>query len=176
VRRFFLLTGCSGGGKSTLLDALTQAGIATVPEPGRRIVAGSLAGDGTGLPWQDPQGFARKALALAAQDWEQAQALPGPVVFDRGLIDAACACEHATGRLPPEAATLSTRYNPQVFLAPPWPALFSGDDARRHSFDAALEEFARLETFLPRFGYRTIRLPLAPVAGRLAFVQARLGA
>ncbi|MFN4098835.1 MAG: AAA family ATPase [Pararhodobacter sp.] len=176
MKRFFVLTGCSGGGKSTLLEALAQAGFATIPEPGRRIVAEALAGDGTGLPWEDMRGFTQKALALAEQDWEQAQSIPGPVFFDRGLIDAACACEHATGQLPPEAATLGSRYNSQVFLAPPWQALFTADAERRHSFREAVEEFARLEVFLPRFGYRVTQLPQAPVAERLAFVRTRLSA
>ena len=36
---FFVLSGCSGGGKSTLLAALARRGFATVEEPGRRIVA-----------------------------------------------------------------------------------------------------------------------------------------
>lgn len=56
----FLITGCSGGGKSTLLDALAQRGYATVPERGRRIVA-----EAGPMPWDDPAGFARLIRALA---------------------------------------------------------------------------------------------------------------
>ncbi len=174
MKRFFVLSGCSGGGKSTLLDALAATGIATIPEPGRRIVAAALAGDGAGLPWQDPAGFATRALALARDDWHRAQALPGPVVFDRGLIDAACAHEHATGHLPPAAATLASRYNPLVFVAPPWPAIYAADAGRRHDYSAALAEYHRLIAFFPRFGYRVIDVPRRPVAGRVAFVRATL--
>ena len=36
--RFVVITGCSGGGKSTLLDELGRRGHATIEEPGRRIV------------------------------------------------------------------------------------------------------------------------------------------
>ena len=36
--RFIILSGCSGGGKSTLLAELARRGFATVEEPGRRIV------------------------------------------------------------------------------------------------------------------------------------------
>ena len=43
MSRFVILSGCSGGGKSTLLDALAERGFAVVPEPGRRIVAKELA-------------------------------------------------------------------------------------------------------------------------------------
>lgn len=173
MRRFFALTGCSGGGKSTLVAALAAAGVATVPEPGRRIVAAALAGDGGGLPWQDPVAFARRALALALQDW-QAAPDAAPVVFDRGLIDAVAAHEHATGHLPPEAATLAARYRPLVFFTPPWPALFAPDPERRHGFDAALDESRRLMALLPRFGFRPLVLPRVPVAQRVALVRAHL--
>ncbi|MCW1932149.1 AAA family ATPase [Pararhodobacter zhoushanensis] len=174
MRRFFLLTGCSGSGKSTLLDALAAEGMATVPEPGRRLVAQALAGDGKGLPWDDPKGFAERAIALALDDWHAAQALRGPVVFDRGLLDAIAAYEHVTGALPPQAQTLGACYNPQVFVAQPWPAIFATDAERQHDFDAALAEYHRLIAFLPRFGYRALPLPEAPVADRVTFVRAVL--
>ena len=38
MNRFIILSGCSGGGKSTLLAELARRGFATVEEPGRRIV------------------------------------------------------------------------------------------------------------------------------------------
>lgn len=170
-----MLTGCSGGGKSALAEALAAQGVATVPEPGRRVVALALAGDGAGLPWADPAGFAARALALALADWHGAPAA-GPVIFDRGLIDAVAAVENARGRLPPEAATLAARYHPTVFFAPPWPALFAPDPGRRHSLAEAEAETRRLLGFLPRFGYRALVLPRAPLAARAAFVRAHLAA
>jgi predicted ATPase len=38
VDRFVVISGCSGGGKSTLLAELARRGHAVVEEPGRRIV------------------------------------------------------------------------------------------------------------------------------------------
>ena len=46
-----VISGCSGGGKSTLIAELSRRGFAVVSEPGRRIVAEELAGDGKSLPW-----------------------------------------------------------------------------------------------------------------------------
>ena len=37
-----MISGCSGGGKSTLQEELGQRGYATVEEPGRRIVKEQL--------------------------------------------------------------------------------------------------------------------------------------
>ena len=62
--RFVVLSGCSGGGKSTLLAELRRRGHATVDEPGRRIVKDESADGGTALPWIDLAAFARRAIEL----------------------------------------------------------------------------------------------------------------
>lgn len=174
MSRFHLLSGCSGGGKSTLLAAYRAAGGQGIEEPGRRIVAAALAGDGQGLPWDDLAGFARRAIDLSLADLDAAKALPGPVLFDRGLPDAVAAFEHATGTLPPEAALLPGLYAPDVLMAPPWPEIHATDAERRHTLDDAIAEYRRLLAFLPRFGYRVCLLPKAPLAERLALVRAHL--
>ncbi|WP_409999599.1 AAA family ATPase [Rhizobium leguminosarum] len=51
MNRSVLISGCSGGGKSTLLAELAARGHAVVEEPGRRIVKQELEGDGAALPW-----------------------------------------------------------------------------------------------------------------------------
>jgi len=96
VNRFILISGCSGGGKSTLLDELARQGLATIGEPGRRVVRDELASAGDALPWIDALAFVRRIIAMAQADYEAARALPGPVFFDRGLIDGAVALEHLT--------------------------------------------------------------------------------
>jgi hypothetical protein len=50
INRFVAISGCSSGGKSTLLAELGRRGHATVEEPGRRIVKQELAGEGSALP------------------------------------------------------------------------------------------------------------------------------
>ena len=42
MENFVTISGCSGGGKSTLLSELRRRGFATIDEPGRRIVADEL--------------------------------------------------------------------------------------------------------------------------------------
>jgi predicted ATPase len=66
--RFIILSGCSGGGKSTLLAELARRGFATVEEPGRRIVIEETRNGGTALPWIDIEAFARRAIAMALED------------------------------------------------------------------------------------------------------------
>lgn len=174
LRNHVILSGCSGGGKSTLLAALADRGFATVPEPGRRIVAAAQAGKGGTLPWDDLAGFARQALAMARQDRAQAPQVGDWVFFDRGLIDAAVALAHATGQPPAGLLAGTPRYHQQVFLTPPWPEIFRQDAERRHGLDAAIAEYDRLTAAYAALGYQVIVLPKAPVPQRVAFVLAQL--
>ena len=72
VNRLVVISGCSSGGKSTLLAELGRRGYAVVEEPGRRIVKDELAGDGLALPWLDATAFLRRAVTVALADWTTA--------------------------------------------------------------------------------------------------------
>ena len=83
MEQFVVISGCSGGGKSTLLAELGRRGHAIVEEPGRRIVKEELREGGLALPWRDGSAFARRAIAMALEDRARAAALNGWVFFDR---------------------------------------------------------------------------------------------
>jgi predicted ATPase len=168
--RFVILSGCSGGGKSTLLEALKRRGHNAVEEPGRRIVIEELEGDGSAVPWVDAAAFARRAIALSLADRKTAAAIPGTVFFDRGLIDAASALEHLTGERVLTSLGRLHRYNRHVFLTPPWPEIYVGDRERRHDFTAAVAEYDRLSTAYPALGYEVHVLPKIGVEERADFV------
>jgi predicted ATPase len=74
---FVVISGCSSGGKSTLLAELSQRGHAVVAEPGRRIVQEELQCGGPALPWVDAAAFARRAIEMAIADRERARSLSG---------------------------------------------------------------------------------------------------
>lgn len=171
-----LISGCSGGGKSTLLAELERRGYAVVEEPGRRIVDQERKGDGAALPWVDMARFAQRAVDMSRDDIQQTDHLPGPVFFDRGLIDAAVALAHASNM--PLATTLGPDrpYADPIFLAPPWPEIFQQDAARRHDMASAIAEFERLTIAFAELGYATCNLPKAPVSQRADFVLDALGA
>lgn len=171
IDRFVIISGCSSGGKSTLLEELSRRGYPTVAEPGRRIVKEQLLGEGTALPWIDRVAFARRCIALALLDREAARRLPSRwVFFDRGLIDASVALQHQTGEPALCALGQSQRYHQRVFLAPPWPEIYVTDSERRHSLDAAIVEYHRLVEAYPALGYEVTILPKVGVAERAEFV------
>lgn len=164
--RFVVISGCSGGGKSSVLAELSRRGHAVVEEPGRRIVQEELSGGGTALPWIDGAAFARRAVATALADRAAAASLDGWVFFDRGLIDAAAGLQHLTGEAALAGLGRAHRYHRRVFLTPPWPEIYVRDAERRHGLEEAMTEYERLLRAYPSLGYEVVILPKTTVRAR----------
>lgn len=175
IDRFIIISGCSGGGKSTLLEDLAGRGFSVIEEPGRRIVASELAREGKAVPWIDAEAFLRRAIALSLEDLERASALPGRVFFDRGLLDAASGLAEMSGEPVLQRFAEQWRFNAKVFLTPPWPEIYRQDAERQHGLDAAVVEYERLLRDYPALGYEIVELPKVPVGERADFVLAALG-
>jgi predicted ATPase len=174
MEKFVTISGCSGGGKSTLLVELQRRGHTIVEEPGRRIVVKELRSGGRALPWVDPTAFARRAMDVSLADRAAADGSSSWVFFDRGLIDAAAALQHLRGE--PVVQTLGNtyRYNRRVFITPPWPEIFVTDQERRHNLAEAVAEYDRLMEVYPSLGYEVFVLPKVSVEGRADYVLAAL--
>ena len=170
MEQFVIISGCSSGGKSSLLAELARRGFAVVEEPGRRIVRQEQARGGDALPWVDPVAFGRRALAMARDDREAARGASGWVFFDRGLIDAAAALERMVGEALSQNIGAADRYHRRTFLAPPWPEIYVTDPERRHGIDAAMVEYRHLLTVYASLGYEAVILPKASVVERADFV------
>jgi len=175
MNRFVVISGCSGGGKSTLLDELSGRGYAIVEEPGRRIVREEVGRDGSALPWLDAVAFLRRAIAMSLADRAAATSHEGWIFFDRGLIDAAAGLENLTGEKVLTTLAETHRYHERVFLTPPWPEIFATDPERRHSFDFAEAEYSRLLETYNSLGYEVVLLPKVGVKQRADFVLEKLG-
>lgn len=174
--RFVVLSGCSGGGKSTLLAELASRGYGVVEEPGRRIVREETARGGRALPWVDAEAFLRRAISMALEDRPQAEAMSGWVFFDRGLIDAISGLEAMTGEPSLAEYGQAHRYHRMVFLTPPWPEIYVTDPERKHGFEEAVAEYGRLVRDYARLGYVTVEVPKLPAVERADFVLDRLAA
>ncbi|MGB3425866.1 MAG: AAA family ATPase [Castellaniella sp.] len=174
MNRFVILSGCSGGGKSTLLAELQRRGHTVIEEAGRRVVQAETRAGGHALPWVDMMAFLRRALEMARHDHAHAPRDSRQwVFFDRSLIDIAAALQALSGD-PVLPQVQSCRYHPRVFLAPPWPEIYRQDTERRHDLEAALTEFERLQHAYPSLGYTVSLLPKVSVAERADFVLSAL--
>ena len=173
---FVVISGCSAGGKSTLLEELARRGHATVLEPGRRVVQDELASGGSALPWADTGAFVDRIVALAKSDFDTASGNTGWTFFDRGLVDAVSALAEMNEIPISREHVAEYRYHHRVFLAPPWPDLYVIDAERRHGIAEAEVEYHRLCRDYPALGYEIVLLPRATVAERADFIERFLAA
>ena len=175
--RLFVLTGGPGAGKTTLIDALQDAGFATMPEAGRAIIRDQLDIDGPATHQDNPALFAELMLAFDMQSYRRALDRTGPVFFDRGVTELA-GYHRMMGMPAPahfRAAAERFRYNIKVFVAPPWPEIFANDSERKQSLGEAVRTHDAAVKIYAEFGYETVPLPKTSVEERLRFVLAHVG-
>ena len=86
-KRFFVVTGGPGSGKSSLIDRLQRNGYAGSVEAGRGIIQDQVIVGGIALPWSEPMLFAELMLCWEMRSYHIAQNAAGPVFFDRGVPD-----------------------------------------------------------------------------------------
>ncbi|WP_062115200.1 AAA family ATPase [Aureimonas sp. AU40] len=177
IRRLVVLTGGPGGGKTTLVEALAARGFRTVGEAGRAVIRAEEARGGTALPWGDRAAFAARMAERDETAYRAALEGEGTVIFDRALPDT-LGYLRLCGLPEPKAllrAVARCRYRSPVFLAPFWPAIFSGDAERRQDAAEAAETAHVMRRTYEGLGYEVIDLPLAPVAERVRFLRQRIG-
>lgn len=171
---YVILSGCSGGGKSTLLSELERRGYSVVLEPGRQIVKEQTAIKGNALPWINLEKFLDLALSRYLFQFNSQKEQEQLIFFDRGIIDS------VQLDIPqPEYfqnAAKNFRYNRLVFLVPPWEEIFTSDTERKHSFASAKKEFEELLVKYKSFGYETVLIPKVSVKERADFILEKLGA
>ena len=156
---FFLLTGGPGVGKTTLIEELRRRGERVIEETHRRIIREGRAESGS----------ADLGLLAAQEDIARFEAMAEVqerVFFDRGVIDS------LTPRAPAWmwAAARRLRYNPTVFVPPPWREIYAQDAERRQTFEDCLATHATILAMLKSLNYQPIELPYATTPERADFV------
>ncbi|MBV8801673.1 MAG: AAA family ATPase [Gammaproteobacteria bacterium] len=176
MNKLIVISGCSGGGKSSLLSALSDHGYYTIPEVGRQIVKEQLEVNGSITPWDNPTEFCEMIITRSVAVYHQVQSIKNPkknlVFFDRSFLDGVSyyqtlkildsrKYDHFIDEL---------RYYPTIFMTPPWPEIFCNDDERKHSFEDAVIEYSRLLGFYASCGYKILEIPKISIKKRLQFV------
>lgn len=169
---FIVISGCSGGGKSSLLSELSNRGYPVALEPGRQIVKEQTIINGDALPWINLQKFLDLALSRYLFLFNSQNETQKFVFFDRGIVDAIQLSQTPKSF---DNAAKKFRYNKRVFLVPPWEEIFTTDAERKHSFESAKNEFDDLLIKYKNFGYETILVPKVSVKKRADFILDKLG-
>ena len=174
--RRIVVTGGPGAGKTSLIDALRRRGLPCTFETGRAIIRGQVEVGGSALPWADREAYARLMLAMDSRIHAGAEVLSGPVFFDRGVPDIVGYLRLCGLPIPDDlaAAALTLRYDPLVFIAPPWPEIFVNDAERKQDFAEAVRTHAVMAQVYAELGYDLVELPRASVEDRVDFVLERV--
>lgn len=175
-QRFYIISGGPGSGKSTLIDALEQLGYARTIEGGRAIIQQQQAIGGSALPWEDRALFAELMLSWEMRSYDMAKAQSGTVFFDRGVPDIIGYLSLCGLAIPQymQVAAERIRYNQTVFLAPPWPDIFTQDTERKQDLEEAQRTFDAMRQVYSSLDYKITLLPKVSVQERLKFVLSRI--
>ena len=169
---FHVFTGGSSSGKSSIIVALKDLGHICVPEAGRIVVQEENNSGGDGQPWVNLERFADLIFEKALDAFEFHKDLSEPVFFDRSFIEA-LSCAMVLERETPQRhidIARSHRFNPKVFVTPPWQEIFTNDAERKTTFEAAVVDYEVNTATYRECGYDLIEVPRLPVAQRVSFV------
>jgi predicted ATPase len=173
--RLIVLSGGPGAGKTSVIEMLGAEGHATASEAGRAVIREQRAIDGPALPDRDPLLFADRMLDHDVRAHAAATARGGVTFFDRGVVDNAGYLRLCGLPLPERFARACRRLRyDHVYLAPPWPEIYTHDGERRQDFAEAQRTFEAVRDAWIVFGYRPEILPRTTVADRVAFILSRL--
>ena len=170
-QNFFLFTGGPGVGKTTLIRHLEALGEHVVEESACAVIREQMASGGPAVPWLDNDAYVAATAARDIAIFDGLAAETGRVFFDRGIPDS----YRANGAEPSPTlveAIATRRYNPEVFIFPPWREIYETDTERKQEWDEAEATFDKILRVLPELGYRAIVVPKGEVAARAAFVLA----
>ncbi|WP_062734584.1 AAA family ATPase [Sphingobium abikonense] len=173
AKRFHIITGGPGSGKSSVIDALAEEGVSHMPEAGRAIIQDQVEIGGDALPWVDRVAFANLMLAWEMRSYREASALRGPVIFDRGIPDVIGylrLCGLSVPRFMIRAAEIR-RYAKRVFIAPHWPEIFTQDAERKQTLAEAQATHEAMTEVYTELGYELVPLPLMSIADRVNFIR-----
>ncbi|KEO72960.1 AAA family ATPase [Anditalea andensis] len=172
----YIITGGPGAGKSTLLNALHQQGYPVSEEVSRVIIIEEHTKAGNCLPWVDLSCFAQKALARMVHNYQHTATTPYTTFFDRGIPDILAYLKDAKHPIAPAyiQAVNDYRYNPLVFLAPPWEEIYVNDSERWQTFEEAAALFHAIKETYLSFNYTLLQLPKTSVEERVNFILSHI--
>ena len=166
-----VITGGPGTGKTSLILKLEELGYPVCYEQARAFIQKAHRSEGGVSPWTDLMAFSEKVLNARLDDYQKAQ-VGNFNFYDRGLPDA-LAYLHRDGKTLPDdwiSLVMAYRYEPTVFIAPPWDEIFHKDEERLENFTELVDIHEHLVNTYDNLGYRLCELPLLSIEERIEFI------
>ncbi|MXQ52337.1 AAA family ATPase [Shimazuella alba] len=175
---FIIITGGPGAGKTTLLDEMHKNGYKYVAEVARDIIQTQVSTKGDALPWADTEKYRDLMLDKSLESYFSAPSNSSKRIlfFDRGIPDVLAYSNLinlvVTKKL--ELATRKYRYNPHVFILPPWQEIYKTDNERVQDFAEAVKTYKFISETYEKLGYKLIVVPRMGVKQRIDFILKRI--
>ena len=176
TKRFHIITGGPGAGKSSIIEGLRQRGFESAPEAGRAIIQDQVAIQGRALPWADRLLFAELMLSWDIRSYHLAEEYSAPVFFDRGIPDVLGYLRLSDIPVPEHMTKAAAHfpYSRIVFIAPPWKEIFRQDRERKQDFDEAVRTYEALASVYESLSYELVAVPHRSVEDRVEFILDRV--
>lgn len=116
-------------------------------------------------------------LSRSIHAFEQIAERERPVFFDRGIAELIGYCAMIKAEVPDylRNAVEVFRYNPKVFVAPPWKEIYRNDAERKQTWEEAVEGYSAACECYPKCGYQLVEIPVGELAQRVEFILGHVG-
>lgn len=173
----YIITGGPGAGKTSLLLALKKAGYPCSEEVSRQLIREEVANDSQCLPWTNLSCFADKVLDRMILHYHQTAGNAGITFFDRAIPDIIAYLKAAGLPVPDRfyTALLQHRYQPPVFILPPWKTIYVNDAERWQTYDEAVQLYTSITETYRALGFTLIEVPPASIENRMERILENLG-
>lgn len=171
--RWFAVTGGPSSGKTTIVEALGEAGFAVIGEAARTVFEEHRASVGDSYRIRDHERAfhdevaERNLAALRAADPDRV------TFFDRTIVDSAAYAVHHGWPAPPRIGRLELTRFRRAFLLDPLPWAVDGVRYEGRSFAQTIDPV--IERAYGRAGIPVTRVPVTTAAARLELIVARAG-
>ena len=169
---FFIFTGGPGAGKTTVLSELEKKGHLIVPEAARNIIKAQRLTRGDAHHTGDKEAYCELMLKQSLLDYQSMSSIEKPVFFDRGIPDLYSYAKrfHLSLLTQITVEIHNYRYNPNVFLFPYWPEIYTQDNERKQTPQEALETYEAVKVAYTECGYRLIEIPKISIKDRVNYI------
>lgn len=171
-----VITGGPGSGKTALISNLEKKGFDVMHEISRDITLKAQKEGIAQLFLEKPILFSEKLLEGRLKQFHQAKESKAPILFyDRGMPDIVAYMDFASTEYPNtfSEACLLNRYD-EIFLLPPWEAIYEQDNERYESFEEAEKIFHYLKTSYENYEYDVHKVPIETVEKRVDLILKKL--
>lgn len=176
MNKLIIISGCSGGGKSTLLSELNRQGYSVMPEVGREVYREKLQAGIDVTTWENQKIICEEIIKGNVTAYHQAQAIvkakDQKIFFDRSFLDCVSYYQELKVEDSHKYDNLieDLRYYPTILITPPWKEIYCQDEERKHSFEDAITENERSLNAYIKYGYQLLEIPKLSMEERLRFV------